>query len=172
MALLQILINSIPQQIVYSTKKIRKKRKIERNDTHAIKWNGRSWRANTFHEMTPFIVLTCNKERFHKRSSMTMSNSDEYILLKFISYYSEMDLWIRGVDRLTMIHRTLNCFWKYIFTNQAQNVSEIETKNNFIYKLDKDFIFNFRIYKHPLTSSTLQTFVPTNLCLLLLHFPY
>ena len=27
-------------------------------------WN-KQWRATTYHEMTPFIVLICNKERAH-----------------------------------------------------------------------------------------------------------
>ena len=38
---------------------------MKRNEIHAKKWNKR-WGANTYHEMTPFIVLKCNKERVHE----------------------------------------------------------------------------------------------------------
>ena len=67
---------------VDSTKKERKKREIERKDTHAIKRNKR-YRANKYHEMTPFIVFKCNKERSHKRRSVTRANTDKYIFLEF-----------------------------------------------------------------------------------------
>ena len=59
------------QKVVESTKKKkekkRKKRKkeLERKETHAIKWNDRWW-TNKYHEMTPFIVLKCNKNRVHE----------------------------------------------------------------------------------------------------------
>ena len=51
------------QKVVEFTKKIRQEKEIERNETNAIKWNKR-WGPNTCHEMTPFIVLKCNKERY------------------------------------------------------------------------------------------------------------
>ena len=55
------------QKAVESLKKkiIIKKKEIERNETHAIEWN-KPWRAHTYHEMTPFIVIKCNKERVHE----------------------------------------------------------------------------------------------------------
>ena len=57
------------QKVVESTKKkIRKKKEIEKNETYAIRWNKR-WGANTYHEMIPFIVLKCNKERVYEVSS-------------------------------------------------------------------------------------------------------
>ena len=40
-------------------------KEIERNETHAIKQNT-CYRANIFYEMTPFIVLICNKKRAHE----------------------------------------------------------------------------------------------------------
>ena len=40
-------------------KKLRKKKKIERNEIHAIKWN--KW-------TTPFIVFICSKKRVHEIS--------------------------------------------------------------------------------------------------------
>ena len=43
----------------------KKKKEIERNETHAMKLNKR-WRANTYHAMTLFIILICNKEKAHK----------------------------------------------------------------------------------------------------------
>ena len=61
---------------------MRKKREIERNDTHATKRN-KHWRANTHHEMNPFIVFKCNEERSHKRHSVTMSNTNGCLFLKF-----------------------------------------------------------------------------------------
>ena len=36
-----------------------------------------------YHETTPFIALICNKERVHKRGSVTMANSNRSIFLKF-----------------------------------------------------------------------------------------
>ena len=63
-------------------KKVRKKREKERSNTHAIKENNR-WRANMYHETTPFIALICNKERVHKRGSVTMANNNRFLFLKF-----------------------------------------------------------------------------------------
>ena len=58
------------QKVVESTKKKEKEKKkeIEKNETYAIRWNKR-WGANTYHEMIPFIVLKCNKERVYEVSS-------------------------------------------------------------------------------------------------------
>ena len=50
------------RKILESTKSKEKRKKVDRNETHAINWNER-WGANTYHEMTPFIVMICNKER-------------------------------------------------------------------------------------------------------------
>ena len=64
-------------------KKVIKKTEIERNYTHAIKRNKR-YRADTYHEMTPFIVFKYDKKRCHKRRSVTRANTDGYIFLKFL----------------------------------------------------------------------------------------
>ena len=56
---------SIPQQVIELTKDFKKRKKIERIETHAIKLNKCS-RANMYHEMTPFIVFICNKKREHE----------------------------------------------------------------------------------------------------------
>ena len=53
------------QKVVESQKKKERKKEIDRNETHAIKWN-KCWVANTYYEMTPFIVLKCNKKRVHE----------------------------------------------------------------------------------------------------------
>ena len=44
------------------------------------------WRANVYHKMTPFISVKCNKERFHKRRSVTMANTNGYLFLNFPVY--------------------------------------------------------------------------------------
>ena len=51
------------QKVVKFTKKIRREKETERNETNAVKWNKR-WGPNTYHEMKPFIVFKCNKERY------------------------------------------------------------------------------------------------------------
>ena len=45
-----------------------------------------------YHEMTPFIVLICNKERFKKRWFVAMAITNAYIFLKFPK-------WILGCAR-------------------------------------------------------------------------
>ena len=77
------------QKVIDSTKKIRKRKEIER---YAIKWNKR-WRANTYHETTPYIVLKCNKE-----SSWDVSRSSHRVysvkkgILKNSANFTEKDL--------------------------------------------------------------------------------
>ena len=39
-----------------------------------------------YHEVKPFIAFKCNKERSHKRRSMTMANTNTNIVLKFPIY--------------------------------------------------------------------------------------
>ena len=70
----------------------RKKTEVERNKPQAIKWN-KHCRVKTYHEITAFIVLICNKERVYE-------------------IYFQM-----------------------------------QTANNGIYTLDKNFIFNLRIFE-------------------------
>ena len=58
-------LTSKPKSSRIHKKKQEKKKGIGRNETHAKKWSKR-WGANTYHEITPFIVLKCNKERVHE----------------------------------------------------------------------------------------------------------
>ena len=57
---------NLPQNQKKKKKKWKeKKNEIERDETHAVKWNKR-WRAITYHEMTLFIFFKCNKEGAHE----------------------------------------------------------------------------------------------------------
>ena len=110
---------NLPQYLIKQYRlhqKIRKKREIERSDTYAIKLN-KFWIPNTYHEMTLYIVLTCNEERFHKERV-------------------NIEIWYFKVT-----------FENIFFISESWNISEIQTTNNFIYTLATNFIFNFRICK-------------------------
>ena len=137
---------NLPQYLIKQYRlhqKIRKKREIERNDTYAIKWN-KFWISNTYHEMTPYIVLICNKERFHKGRV-------------------KIEIWYFKVT-----------FENIFFISESWNISEIQTTNNFIYTLAKNFIFNFRIYKTFSFLLSFADFLSSNLYLHLikvLHSP-
>ena len=52
-----------------------------------------------YHEMTPFSVFKCNKERFHKRSSVTMANTNGQRIHS--SRYFEMDFEMSEMSRWT-----------------------------------------------------------------------
>ena len=58
-----------------------------------------------------------------------------------------MDFGIRRMHRLILKHGTLKLLLTIYFTIGALNISEIQTKNNLIHTLNKNFIFNFKIYK-------------------------
>ena len=77
----QIYLNMSASSRLHKKKK-RKKRTIESNDTHTTKWNKR-WRADTYLEMTPFIVFTCNKKRVYKRRSVTSVNTKDTYFWNF-----------------------------------------------------------------------------------------
>ena len=50
-----------------------------------------------------------------------------------------MDFGIGGMDGLTLKHGTL----KYVFTSGGWKISEIQTTNNLIYTLSKNFFYQF-----------------------------
>ena len=54
-------------------------KEIGRNETYAIKWN-ELWKANTYHEMIPFIVLLCNKDSLWNISEIQTTNNVIYTL--------------------------------------------------------------------------------------------
>ena len=87
---------SIPELVVDSEKKQMKERKRKKQQTRS-KMN-KSWRAIAYHGMTLFLVFTCNKERVHKRPSVTIVNTNGYILFKF-----PIDIWTDSQMTLTYL---------------------------------------------------------------------
>ena len=58
---------------------------IERNGTRIIKWS-KWWRANMYHETTPFIVFICNKKRIHEIFLKSKLKTSTLILI-FKNYF-------------------------------------------------------------------------------------
>ena len=56
----------MPQQVIELTKNSEKKKKLERNKTHALKGNKLGANSNMYQETTPFINFICNKKRVHE----------------------------------------------------------------------------------------------------------
>ena len=100
-------------------KKTKKNKKIETNETHAIKWN-RWLRASshTYHEVKSFIIFICNRNRVHetflksKLQIMKLKTWTSILGLKnyFLTYSALQTLVLPNLCLLLRLSQILNIF--------------------------------------------------------------
>ena len=133
-------LTSLLQQVIELTKKLRKKKKIERSETHAIKWN-KWWRANSnmFHKTTAFIAFICNKtgvyEIFLKSKLQIMLLKILTSLLRcknyFLTYPALQTLFPPNLCLLLYLSQILNIF-NVLFSSSLNRLNTLSPYQIFV----------------------------------------
>ena len=124
----------------FHKKTMKKRKKIERNDTHATKWN-KWWRANSnmCHETAPLIVFIRNKKRVHeiflksKLQIMQLKISTSILGFKnyFFTYSALQTLVPRNLCLLLRLSQILNIF-NIFFSSSLNRLNTLRPYQKFV----------------------------------------